>query len=76
MGSSLPGPDGFLLSSADPLRTAHLLLNDYLLAEEQRPTNVPFDVAVWRKLPKPEVAAQIQAVLRRLAWLDQHDAEP
>jgi hypothetical protein len=72
----IPGPDGFLLSPDDPLRAAHLRLNDYLLAEEQRaaaPT--PFDTATWRKLPKREMPSQIQAVLKRLAWLDQHDAE-
>jgi hypothetical protein len=71
----LPGPDGFLVSPDDPLRASHLRLNDYLFAEEQRPTNTPFNVAVWRKLPKSSFADQVQAVLQRLAWLDRHDAE-
>jgi hypothetical protein len=71
----VPGPDGFLLSSDDPLRAEHLRLNDYLLGEEQRSPQAPFDVAIWRKLAKRHFADQIQAVLRRLAWLDQHDAE-
>src|SRR5437764_12136402 len=75
MEPSIPGPDGFLLSPGDPLRAAHLRLNDYLLAEEQRPSTIPFNVAIWRKVPKRDFASQIQAVLLRLAWLDQHDAE-
>src|SRR4029077_1086233 len=68
-------PDGFLLRSDDKLRLAQLRLNDYLFAEEQRATNAPFDMAVWRKLPKRLLAEQIQAVLQRLRWLDAHDAE-
>src|SRR5260370_40107768 len=75
MELSIPCPDGFLLSPDDPLRASHMRLNDYLLAEEQRPSHLPFDVAIWRKAPKRDFANQIQAVLLRLAWLDQHDAE-
>jgi len=75
MPLSLPGPDGFLLLPDDPLHAAQLRLNDYLFAEEQRNPSVPLDVATWRKLPKRLVADQIVAVLRRLTWLDQHDAE-
>lgn len=71
----IPGPDGFLLSPDDPLRAAHLRLNDYLLAEEQRDARTPLDVSIWRKLPKPEMPGQVQAVLKRLAWLGEHDAE-
>ena len=72
----LPGPDGFLLSPDDPLRAAHLRLNDYLLAEEQRDTaRAPFDTATWRKLPKREMPGLVKAVLRRLAWLHQHDTD-
>jgi hypothetical protein len=71
----VPGPDGFLLSPDDPLRAEHLRLNDYLLGEEQRSPQTPFDVAIWRKLAKRHFADQIQAMLRRLVWLDQHDAE-
>ena len=63
----VPGPDGFLLSPDDPLRAAHLRLNDYLLAEEQRDNaRTPFDVTVWRKLPKRELVDQVQAILLRL----------
>ena len=75
MRPPLPGPDGFLLAPDDPLHAAHIRLNDYLLAEEQRPSDQPFDVAVWRRVPGRLMAGQIAAVLRRLAWLDQHDAE-
>jgi hypothetical protein len=76
MDLPIPGPDGFLLSPDDPLHAAHLRLNDYLLAEEQRDTaRTPFDVAPWRKLPKRQLPGQVQAVLRRMQWLDQHDAE-
>jgi hypothetical protein len=71
----IPGPDGFLISPSDPLRAAHLRLNDYLLAEEQRSPSTPFDAAVWRKLAKRNFAGQVRAVLERLAWLDEHDVE-
>ena len=43
--------------------------------EELRSPQTPFDVAVWRKLAKRNFADYVQAVLRRLAWLDEHDAE-
>ena len=76
MAIPVPGPEGFLLSPDDPLRAAHLRLNDYLLAEEQRDNaRTPFDVTVWRKLPKRELVDQVQAILLRLEWLDQHDSE-
>ena len=75
MPPSLPGPDGFLLSPDDPLHAAQLRLSDYLFAEEQRSPGAPFDAAIWRKLPKRLVPDQVAAVLLRLAWLDQHDAE-
>ena len=73
MEPAIPGPDGFLLSPNDPLHAAHVLLNDYLLAEEQRnPALVPFDATKWRKLPKRQLVDQVRAVLERLAWLDRH----
>jgi len=51
-------------------------LNDYLFAEEGRNTaTTPFDVALWRKLPKRELAGQTLSVLKRLRWLNEHDAE-
>ena len=72
----IPGPDGFLLGAGDPLRAAHLKLNDYLLAEEERmAARSAFDLAPWRKLPKRGVIEVTQAILHRLRWLDEHDAE-
>lgn len=72
----IPCPDGFLLSPDDPLRAAHLRLNDFLVAEEGRdPSAAPIDAGPWRKLPKRELPGLMLAVLRRLLWLDQHDAE-
>ena len=72
----LPGPDGFLLAPDDPLRTAHLRLNDFLVAEEQRgPGPTAIDAGPWRKLPKRELPSLTLAVLSRMLWLDQHDAE-
>jgi hypothetical protein len=71
----LPGPDGFLLESDDPLRTDHLRLNDFLVAEEQRDSAFEIDAGAWRKLPKPEVPHLTLAVLHRLLWLHQNDAE-
>ena len=76
MEPMIPGPDGFLLSPNDSLHAAHVRLNDYFLGEEQRnPALTPFDVAIWRKLPRRELVNQVTAVLERFAWLDQHDAE-
>ena len=75
MEPPVPGPDGFLLSSDDPLRAAHLRLDDYLLQEELRPPQTPFDIAAWRRLAKHNFADYVQAVLRRLQWLHEHDAE-
>ena len=71
-----PGPDGFLIAPDDPLRAAQLRLSDFLLAEEERnPAVTDFNIAPWRKIPKQEFAGQVQAVLQRLRWLDEHDAE-
>jgi hypothetical protein len=47
MEPTIPGPDGFLLSSNDPVHDAQVRLNEYLLAEEQRnPALTEFDVAI------------------------------
>ncbi|MBS1803178.1 MAG: hypothetical protein JST28_07400 [Acidobacteria bacterium] len=71
----LPGPDGFLLAPSDPLRNAHLRLNEFLLAEEQRDPNSPIDAAPWRKVPKRELPGLTLAILCRMQWLGQHDAD-
>jgi hypothetical protein len=76
MESSMPGPDGFPLSRSDRLYTAHLLLNDYLTVEGQRdPERTSPDLEMWKKLPKRQLIDQIEALLRRLDWLYQHDAD-
>jgi hypothetical protein len=70
------GPDGYPLAAGAPRFRSHQRISDYLLAEEQRQrTTAPFDPVPWRKLPKGEVAPQVEAVLERLQWLVDHDAE-
>jgi hypothetical protein len=75
MGDPVPGPDGFLAAADDPLQPAHHRIDEYLLGEELRPATYSSDVSTWRKLPKRELAAQIQALLYRIMWLYRHDAE-
>jgi len=70
------GPDGFPLRTDDPLAEAHACLNAYLQAEAQREAaRTPLDAKTWKKTPKRLSIDLIQAILIRLAWLDQHDAE-
>ena len=38
-------------------------------------TVTPFDVGVWKKVPERQLAGQVEAVLRRIAWLYEHDSE-
>lgn len=75
MAPLVPGPDGFLLTSDDPLRAEQRRLDDYLSAEETRSATTPFDLRPWRALPKTDLPNQILAVLQRIAWLDAHDTE-
>ena len=77
MGEPIPGPDGFLATVDDPLRPAHLRIDEYLLEEEVRHRHGPqiFDIMRWRKLSKRELATQIQAVLHRMTWLYRHDSD-
>ena len=70
-----PGPDGFPLSQSDRNYDTQLLLNDYLLTEEILDPERFSPDPKWRKLPKRETIDLIEAVLRRLAWLHEHDAE-
>jgi hypothetical protein len=64
MADLIPGPDGFLLSPADPLFRRQLRLNDYLLAEEQRAaTQSSFDPTPWRKTSKDEIPSLVEAAL-------------
>ena len=71
----LPCPDGFLLSSDDPLFSDHMRVNEYLVAEEQRSPATAFDTRPWKKLSKRDLPGQTLSVLIRLRWLDEHDRE-
>jgi hypothetical protein len=75
----LPGPDGFLSSRADPYYAAHLLLNDYLVAEEEREAAGPLrtwpNISKWKKLPKRQQVDLVNAALVRLTWLRDHRGE-
>jgi hypothetical protein len=71
----LPGPDGFLIAPGDPLREEHHRIDEYLLQEEQQGTRGTAETRPWKKLAKGGMASQIEAVLRRLRWLDLHDSE-
>ncbi len=69
METAIPGPDGFVLSASDRLYSAHQLLNEYLSDQSSA------DLAKLKKLAKRQAIDLIEAILRRLAWLYQHDAE-
>ena len=76
MNDSLPGPDGFPLSPSDRLHAAQLLLNEYLTTEVVHdPERFSPDPTRWKKLPKRQAIDLIEAVLRRLIWLREHDSE-
>ncbi len=69
------GPDGFPLSASDRLHSAQVRLNDFLIADERDPSRTALDGGSWKRLPKRQIVDQIEAVLRRLTWLSDHDAE-
>ena len=75
----LPGPDGFLLSRADPRYAAHVLLNDYLVAEEAREAAGPLrtwpNISKWKKFPKRQQVDLVAAALVRITWLRDHRGE-
>ena len=74
--SEVPGPDGYLPRVDDHLLAAQRRLSDFLFAEEQRnPALTPFPVSPWRKLKRAELVQQVEAVLERIFWLYEHDAE-
>ena len=76
MSQTIPGPDGFLLDSNDPLYASQMLLSDFLAEDEQRdPNRTVLNGAKWKKLPKREVVRHVEAILRRLAWLIDNDRE-
>src|SRR6185295_7063606 len=73
---TIPGPDGFLLSRTDPLFASQQKLSDFLAADEARdPSRTRLDPAPWKKVPKREAITVIEAILRRITWLWEHDGE-
>ncbi len=67
-------PDGFELSESDRLYPCHVLLNDYLLTAPNDLERFVPDPK-WKKLPKRQSIELIEAVLRRIGWLIEHDAQ-
>jgi len=75
MNNSVPGPDGFPLLPSDRLYDAHLLLNKYLTAEVMHDPERFAPDPSWKKIPKRQAIDLIEALLRRLIWLHEHDLE-
>ena len=73
--NAIPTPDGFHLLPSDKLYDAQLLLNEYLATEQLRDVERFSPDAKWKKLPKRQTLELIEALLRRLIWLREHDAE-
>lgn len=73
--NELTGPDGFPLSTSDRLYNQQLLVNEFLNEVVYDLERYSPDPAKWKKLPKRQAIDQIEAVLRRLNWLVEHDAE-
>ncbi len=70
------GPDGFPIARTDRLYPIHVALNEYVLtAAQQERSGAPVDLAGWKKLPKGQILDHVEAVLRRVGWLYQHDRE-
>ena len=72
--SDLLSPDSFPVSKTDRLYSQHLLLNDYLVEgvrDLERFTPDP----KWKKLPKRQSIDLIEAILPRLKWLRDNDAQ-
>src|SRR6185369_2735490 len=75
MDNSLPGPDGFSVLQQDRLHDAQLLLNEYLTTEEMHDLERFSPDPKWKKFSKRQTIDLIEAALRRLTWLHEHDAE-
>jgi hypothetical protein len=74
MDSTLEGLDGFSFQQSDRLAPLHLLLNEYV-AEPVTDFERFVPDSKWKKLPKRQSIELIEAVLQRLNWLFEHDAE-
>jgi hypothetical protein len=72
----LTGPDGFPLAADDPLRVAHESLNGFIIEDAAREeAHAKPDDRRWKKLPKSLAIEHVEAILRRLTWLREHDRE-
>ena len=70
------GPDGFPIAADDPLRAAHESLSGFLIEDAAREeAHAKPDDRRWKKLPKPLAIEHVEAILRRLTWLLEHDRE-
>src|SRR5689334_11602913 len=70
------GPDGFPLSASDKLFESHVLLEERLTDGLSVDPDSRIDLSKWKKVPpKARVPELIEATLRRLIWLREHDAE-
>jgi hypothetical protein len=70
------GPDGFPFSASDKLSESHKLLEERLTDGLSVDVDARIDLSKWKKVPpKARVPELIEATLRRLIWLRQHDAE-
>ena len=70
------GADGFSFSASDKLSASHLLLEERLTDGLSVDVDARIDLSKWKKVPpKALVPELIEAILRRLIWLREHDAE-
>ena len=76
MEHSAQGSDGFPLSKSDRLYRIHLLLDAYLNDQElNEVARYHAHLASVKNLSKRETIDHIEAVLRRLSWLYEHDGK-
>jgi hypothetical protein len=70
------GPDGFPIARDDRLRLAHESLSEFLAAEAGcEASHARSDDRRWKKLPKRSAIHHLEAILRRVRWLHEHDAQ-
>ena len=72
--SELHGPDLFTVSKTERLYPEHALLNDYLAEAVQDFERFTPDPK-WKKLSKRQSIDLIEAILHRLKWLRDNDAQ-
>jgi len=74
MDSTIEGLDGFTFQQTDRLAPLYLMLNEYI-AEPVTDFERFVPDQKWKKLPKRQTVDLIEAVLRRIAWLIENDAD-